>query len=473
MSDPTRGTDRGGRRAKRFLTPSQKYEIFLQLVRQEVTMAEAAEAWKVDRTTILRIRTVAKQGALDALAASRPGVKAAQRDAELDAARADAARLGEAVKEMAIKLMLVEGKGGLGLSGRVPARVDAATKTALLGLIDQAVAQGWTLRGAYRRLELGEVRAHRWRARRNGDGLDDKAPGGRPLHGLLPDEISEIVALYHEWGDIDRSHRKLAHRGSYLNRVWVSPASVRRVLAAQGLDLNPPPRPGTSVRKPFPDWVQYRPNQIWIYDTTHFTRAEMAVTIIEDLVSRKWIAGIVSAEETSTQVEIVFTDALAAEGLLALVEARADTPVDPDTDDDRLPILPAVSDNGSQMTSISTRKFMALCAIATHFGRPGTPTDQAWIESFNGHLKAENPHLEAITDPAVLRAELAVIRTRYNTVRLHAGIGYVTPDDEHTGRGPAIRKARETGLETARPRRLAYHRNQPQQHPNPRPHDDA
>lgn len=42
MSDPTRGTDRDGRRAKRFLTPSQKYEIFLQLVRQEVTMAEAA-----------------------------------------------------------------------------------------------------------------------------------------------------------------------------------------------------------------------------------------------------------------------------------------------------------------------------------------------------------------------------------------------------------------------------------------------
>jgi hypothetical protein len=49
MSDPTRGTDRGGRRAKRFLTPSQKYEIFLQLVRQQVTMTEAAEAWKVDR----------------------------------------------------------------------------------------------------------------------------------------------------------------------------------------------------------------------------------------------------------------------------------------------------------------------------------------------------------------------------------------------------------------------------------------
>lgn len=68
MPDPTRGTDRAGRRSKRFLTPSQKYEIFLQLVRQEVTMMEAAEAWQVDRSTIMRIRTVAKQGALDALA---------------------------------------------------------------------------------------------------------------------------------------------------------------------------------------------------------------------------------------------------------------------------------------------------------------------------------------------------------------------------------------------------------------------
>jgi hypothetical protein len=37
-----------------------------------------------------------------------------------------------------------------------------------------------------------------------------------------------------------------------------------------------------------------------------------------------------------------------------------------------------VSDNGPQMTSGSTREFMALCAIHQHFGRPGTPTDQPW-----------------------------------------------------------------------------------------------
>jgi hypothetical protein len=36
--------------------------------------------------------------------------------------------------------------------------------------------------------------------------------------------------------------------------------------------------------------------------------------VVEDLVSRKWLAEIVSAEETSTQVQVVFCDALEREG---------------------------------------------------------------------------------------------------------------------------------------------------------------
>ena len=63
------------RRAKRFLTPSQKYEIWLQLVRQEATVAEVAAAQQVDRSTIMRIKQVAKDGALSALAASKPGLR--------------------------------------------------------------------------------------------------------------------------------------------------------------------------------------------------------------------------------------------------------------------------------------------------------------------------------------------------------------------------------------------------------------
>ena len=279
--------------------------------------------------------------------------------------------------------------------------------------------------------------------------------------GCCPARSSRSWRLFDEWGETDRSHRKLAHRGSYLHRVWLSPSSVRRVLSVADKYFRPLPRPGRSVRKHFPEWADYTPNSIWIYDTTHFTRAGMAVLIIEDLASRKWITEIVSVEETSTQVELAFTAALGVEGLLEKVEARHDDGrVDIGVDDQARPILLAVSDNGPQMTSGSTREFMALCAIAQHFGRPGTPTDQAWIESLNGHLKAEYPYLLAIRDPATLRAELAVTRVHYNTVRLHAGIGYVTPDDEHNGRGEAIRKARQAGLEQARLQRLAQHRQQ-------------
>lgn len=114
MSENDGSTGPGKRRAKRFLSPSQKYEIWLRLVRQEVTIAEAAAGEQVDRSTIMRIRTVAKEGALAALAASKPGAGAKARDYELEQAKAEIARLSEACKELAVKLTLVEGKGGWG-----------------------------------------------------------------------------------------------------------------------------------------------------------------------------------------------------------------------------------------------------------------------------------------------------------------------------------------------------------------------
>ena len=114
MSEKDSGSGPRGRRSKRFLGPSQKYEIWLQLIRQEVTVAEAASAQQVDRSTIMRIKQVAKEGALAALAASKPGVGNRQRDYELAAAKAEIARLSEACKELAVKLTLVEGKDGWG-----------------------------------------------------------------------------------------------------------------------------------------------------------------------------------------------------------------------------------------------------------------------------------------------------------------------------------------------------------------------
>lgn len=101
------------RRAKTVLSPSAKYEIWLRLVRGETTIGAAATEAGVDRSTVIRIRQVAKDGAMAALAASKPGVGKTTRDVALEDANAEVARLSETVKELAVKLMLLEGKGGL------------------------------------------------------------------------------------------------------------------------------------------------------------------------------------------------------------------------------------------------------------------------------------------------------------------------------------------------------------------------
>ena len=62
----SRGSN-GGRRSKRFLSPSQKHEIGVGLLRGEYTTIEAADRAGVGRSTIMRLRQVAKQGALEAL----------------------------------------------------------------------------------------------------------------------------------------------------------------------------------------------------------------------------------------------------------------------------------------------------------------------------------------------------------------------------------------------------------------------
>lgn len=349
-------------------------------------------------------------------------------------------------------------------AGLVPARVDADVKAGLLDLVEHARGTGgWSLRRAAAVLGLDHARVLRWSARALEGRLADARPGpGEALHALLETEREAIIALAEEWGEIDRSHRKLAHRGSRLEAFYASESTVLRVLRAADLHLPGPPARERGQRRPWPGWAELVPGVIYIYDFTHFTAAGRCAVAVLDVISRYWLATVVSAEESSVQVEVAFTRALVADGKEDLLEqedllAELSTGVVPDNDE-RVPVLLAISDNGPQMTSRATAAFMAAARIGQHFGRPGTPNDQAWVESFFGHLKGEFPHLEKITDPGELEAELERRRTFYNTVRLHEGIGYVTPEDEHHGRGEAIRAARRAGMAQAHRTRVATRR---------------
>ena len=349
----------------------------------------------------------------------------------------------------------------MGLTGPVPRRVDAQVKAGLLDLVSHAVGAGWSLRRSCGLLQVGHSRVLDWMARVDtGLGLENARPGPtQATHALLDWERDEIIAIYDDWHAIDRSYRKLAHRGSREGRVHASESTFWRVLAVEGLVLPKPAREPVA-RKPWPDWVEYRPCQVWGHDFTHFTRAGRVAIAVLDLVSRYWITTLVSVEETSEQVTAAYTIALEDQGLLAEAERRMIAP----NSDEALPILLAVSDNGPQMVSGTTREWLAMHSLAWHTGRPGVPQDQGLIETLFGHVKGEWPHLQQITDPAQLERELERVRFEYNTVRLHAGIGYVTPEDEHLGRGGMIRKQRAQGLRAARAARLAHWRQQ--QHDN-------
>lgn len=90
-------------------------------------MAEAAAAWQVDRSTVMRIRTVAKEGALAALSESRPGVKGRERDYELEAAKAENASVSDQRTERGARRALDQPRTGDDLPEHIRQEQDRRT----------------------------------------------------------------------------------------------------------------------------------------------------------------------------------------------------------------------------------------------------------------------------------------------------------------------------------------------------------
>ena len=348
----------------------------------------------------------------------------------------------------------------MGVTAGVPPRVEAGGQSGSVGPRRRRPRAGWTTARACAVLELDGRRCRRWQHRRGAGRLDDNTAGGTAVHAITPAERQAVLELFERWGDIDGGYRKLAHRGSYENLVWVSPSTLYRVLAAQGLVLPARAQRAPAPARPLPDWIEWRRHQIWIYDITHFPRAGRVAYAILDVVTRKWLATLVTAEETATQVEVVFTEALDSEGLWPAVEARQADRARHGGDSDEEPILLAMSDNGPQMRAGTTREFLALCSIAARAG-PAPPRTRHGSR----HVKTEWPHLEKITDPVLVRCE----QNSTTPARLQhpAPARLLGLRRRRTPRRGAPPQARKDGLTPPHPH--AYHRNDNQNQNTTRP----
>ena len=91
--------------------------------------------------------------------------------------------------------------------------------------------------------------------------------------------------------------------------------------------------------------------------------------------------------------------------------------------------LPAVIrvDQGSEFVSRDLDLWAYQRGVTLDFSRPGKPTDNAFIESFNGKFRAEclNAHWFMSLDDA--RRKCEAWRRDYNEERPHSAIGNKTP----------------------------------------------
>jgi putative transposase len=86
-----------------------------------------------------------------------------------------------------------------------------------------------------------------------------------------------------------------------------------------------------------------------------------------------------------------------------------------------------VSDNGTELTSMAILHWCQETGIEWHYIAPGKPTQNAFIESFNGRLRDELLNETLFVSLAHARAALVAWKDDYNNVRPHGSIGNVPP----------------------------------------------
>jgi len=87
------------------------------------------------------------------------------------------------------------------------------------------------------------------------------------------------------------------------------------------------------------------------------------------------------------------------------------------------------SDRGSEFAAYAYRDRLEALGITQSMKRPREITDNAFIESFFGSLKADVVHASVFNDDHELRIAVSNYIRRYNRSRLHSSLGYRSPID--------------------------------------------
>ena len=99
-------------------------------------------------------------------------------------------------------------------------------------------------------------------------------------------------------------------------------------------------------------------------------------------------------------------------------------------------------DHGTEFMSKALEAWAYYRGVQLDFTRPGKPTDNSHIESFNGRVRDECLNVQQFLSLPDAQAKLDTWRHDYNHRRPHGSLGYLTPSEFITnGQTPRTKEA--------------------------------
>jgi len=211
----------------------------------------------------------------------------------------------------------------------------------------------------------------------------------------------------------------------------VSPATTYRVLKGAGIigaRNVPPSRKGKGFVQPL------QPHEHWHVDFSYVNIGGTFYYLcsVLDGASRAILAWDIRPQMKESDAEIVIQRAREA-----FPQARPQI----------------ITDNGPQFIARDFKEFIRLWQTTHVFTSPHYPQSNGKLERYHRTLKEQAIRPKT---PLTLEDAKRVVGDfidHYNAIRLHAGIGYIAPNDRLASRHAAIFASRDKKLETARENR--------------------
>ena len=223
---------------------------------------------------------------------------------------------------------------------------------------------------------------------------------------------SDDAALRARLRDLAGQRRRFGYRRLHIllrrEGILINRKKTQRLYREEGLTVRRRRgrRRATGARAPAP--VLALPNQRWSLDFVHdqmTTGRRFRVLNIVDDVTRECLRAVVDTSISGRRVVRELTDLVAERGRPKMI----------------------VSDNGTELTSNAVLAWPGDAGMDWHYIAPGKPTQNGFVESFNGRMRDELLNETLFFTIGQARSILARWADDYNTERPHSSLGYATP----------------------------------------------